>query len=170
MNQGILTIFYCEFVRWCSYVAFLVPVSLHAAIYAWNQHVMSDIEFSSVVEKWSLNVFLENKSSQFPIAISFSPFHPYNHIIECIGNTNAISTICIFAWLDDPHILCACLALLFLNLLIILFKDLVFGIINTLTDVEGERDHGEGINILEWEISSHIVEQSFLVADVEIIL
>lgn len=52
-----------EFIRWCPYVAFLIPVGSGHSKKVSNKHVMPDIKFSVVVKKRSIDIHLNDKGS-----------------------------------------------------------------------------------------------------------
>ena len=74
MNQWIFTCFEAELCWRSSYISLLEPITLKWTVNACYKHVMSDVELTLVVEKWVLDVFLDDKGSEFPISVSLSAF------------------------------------------------------------------------------------------------
>ena len=74
MNQWIFTCFKVELCWRSSYISLLEPITLKWTVNACYKHIMSDVELTLVVKKWVLDVFLDDKGSEFPISVSLSAF------------------------------------------------------------------------------------------------
>lgn len=72
----IFTVLYVVFSRCSSDVTLLIPITFYWPVYAGHKHVVPNIKFPFLVQKWLLNVLLKNISPQTPIAIFLFRFQP----------------------------------------------------------------------------------------------
>lgn len=49
-----------EFIRRCSDIALGIPVSSHDAIKIGDEHIVSDVKLSPIVEEWPIEIQLDN--------------------------------------------------------------------------------------------------------------
>ena len=67
MNEVIIQIFQVEELAGGSNIAFFVPISLQKPVYACNQYIVPNDKFSVIVEKWLINIRLNDVSERLPI-------------------------------------------------------------------------------------------------------
>jgi hypothetical protein len=63
MNEIVFAIFDVILERCSANVALSIPVTFELAIYAGHHHVMSDIEFPPKIQKWLLQILLNDEST-----------------------------------------------------------------------------------------------------------
>lgn len=93
---------YIKLIRWSPDISFLVPIRSGYTKEISYQHIMSDIELSIIVEKWSVNVHLDDECTFLSLFV-------------------ILRLICIVGWCSCRR----CLKLFFMTLLRTLFHDQV---------------------------------------------
>ena len=86
----------------CSDIAFSAPISSDRTANLHQQYKAPDIKFSVIVQKWLLNILLNNKGCFF---IFFETIHDIVlHFFRVIMDHDSITSICIFSGLNDPNL------------------------------------------------------------------
>lgn len=99
-----LKILNIKFISWCSDVAFLKPISLHNSMNMRHQNKVSNIEFSLLVQKRSINVELNYECLLRAVIVGVFWFNYGVQLINFIDNCDTIASICELSRLDDPNI------------------------------------------------------------------
>jgi len=136
MNILIIQICSTVFFRTSSYVSIPVEIRFDNSIDACYKWKTSDVEFSALIQKRIVNVFLKNHR---PISWAVWVYKSSN-FLKLLLNFYSITTIWIFSWFDNPNIfsILSLAALTDLLLTIVVFlKSSVFRIIRTILDMEG---------------------------------
>lgn len=137
--MDILVIQICRgvFFRTCSNVTISVEICLDNSIDTSYKRKTSDIEFSALIEKWIIDVFLKNHSS-VPWAVRV---HKTSNFLKFLFYFYTISSIWVFSRFYNPDIL-SILSLAALTYLlfaiIIFFESYVFSIIWTIFNMESK--------------------------------
>lgn len=135
--MDILIIQICStvFLRTCSYVTIPIEICLDNSIDTCYKWKTSYVEFSTLIQKGIVNVFLKNHCS-----VSWAVWvHETSNFLKFLLHFYSITTIWIFSRFDNPNILSilALAALTDLLFTIIVFlKSYVFRIIWTVLDME----------------------------------
>jgi hypothetical protein len=130
-------------------VALGEPVSLQHSVDRCHQHVVPDVELSSLVEQWLLHVLLDDEGAQRPVTILFLALQSQLDVLYAVTHRYAVTAIAVLAWLHDPHVLDV-LSPLFglLELCVFMKKDLELGVIEPLGDMEGKGQCLKDIHLL----------------------
>ena len=135
MNILIVQICSTVFFRTSSYVSIPIEICLDNSIDTCYKWKTSDVEFSALIQKWIINVFLKNHCP-----ISWAVWvNETSNFLKFLLYFNSITTIWIFSRFDNPNIfsILALAALTDLLLTIVVFlKSCVFRIIRTVLDME----------------------------------
>lgn len=91
-------------IRCCSNVPLLVPVPFYMPVDRRYHHVMTNIEFSSLIQEGFVKVWLDNESFRVSILMTLLVFNKFLNILQSETNVDAISSVCEFARFDDPNI------------------------------------------------------------------
>jgi len=135
MNILIIQICSTVFFRTSSYVSIPIEICLDNPIDTCYKWKTSDVEFSALIQKRIVNVFLKNHCP-----ISWAVWvNETSNFLKFLLYFNSITTIWIFSRFDNPNIfsILALAALTDLLLTIVVFlKSCVFRIIRTVLDME----------------------------------
>lgn len=135
MNILIVQICSTVFFRTSSYVSIPIEIRLDNSIDTCYKWKTSDVEFSALIQKRIVNVFLKNHC---PISRAIR-VNKASNFLKFLLYFNSITTIWIFSRFDNPNIfsILALAALTDLLLTIVIFlKSCVFRIIRTVLDME----------------------------------
>jgi len=136
MNILIIQICRTVFFRTSSYVSIPVEIRLDNSIDACYKWKTSDVEFSTLIQKRIVNVFLKNHCP-----ISWAVWvHKSSNFLKLLLNFYSITTIWIFSGFDNPNIfsifsLAALTDLLFT--IVVFLKSSVFRIIGAVLNMKG---------------------------------
>lgn len=61
MDKLILCVIKLKLKAACSDVSLLIPISFQLTVEPAEEHIAANIEFTAIVEKWSVNIFLDDK-------------------------------------------------------------------------------------------------------------
>lgn len=135
--MDILIIQICStvFFRTSSYVSISIEICLDYSIDTCHKWKTSYVEFSSLIQKWIVNVFLKNHC---PVSWTVWVYET-SYFLKFLLYLYSISTIWIFSWFDNPNIfsilsLDALTDLLFT--IVVFLKSYVFRIIWAVLDME----------------------------------
>ena len=136
MNILIIQICSTVFFRTSSCVSIPVEIRFDNSIDACYKWKTSDVEFSALIQKRIINVFLKNHR---PISWAVWVYKSSN-FLKLLLNFYSITTIWIFSWFYNPNIfsilsLAALTDLLFP--IVVFLKSSVFRIIRAVLDMEG---------------------------------
>ena len=132
-----------------SEVSLAVPVCLEVTVDGSYHHEMSDIKFSSFIEKWSIYIQLHYECFFSTIVMFFLCFYYRIELIYLIDNSNTMTSVSEFSRFDNPYISKRSfnsLSILHLSLLsfnstlsffMICYKSFVLLIFCSFLDVEG---------------------------------
>ena len=134
---------------------------------------MPNVEFSLLIEKRLLNVFLKYICSQWSIAVFFLRFESDFDLIQGGTDSNASSSVSNLPWLYDPNIFNVS-RLIFhsfvIDQIVSLKKLSKFWILQSATDVKCKRYIIKRILLDQLVIFPHGIKQGFLVANVKVTL
>lgn len=150
---------------WCPYVASLEPISFESAVYHCCKHVVSDIKLSSLVQKWSFDVFLEDKGLWSAIIMLTSSFQNVLNLLKWEANYDSIASVCKLSRLDNPNIIEPILFGLFLSLVESLQEVRILLIIDAFFDMEWKRKEIEDSFANWFIVLGHRIQEGFFVAD-----
>jgi hypothetical protein len=173
-------------------VALLVPVGSRDSEEVGDEHVVSDVEFTVVVEHGSIDVHLYDVGAFGLLLVDaavegvaascgVSLFQEGVQFVDLIDHGNSPALVAVLPWLDDPDIphliLIGSSFLLFLLLLldgllplpIVLHELAVLWILHALPDVEGQGDVLVDVLADEGVVLPEVVEERLLVAEVEVV-
>ena len=101
---------------------------------------MANVEFSIFVEQWLFDVLLDDESTRSAIVAFLPSFESDMHIIQRIAHANAVASIAVLPWFDNPHILLLTILLLkALETVVVGQEVLVLWVVETFDQVEGQR-------------------------------
>jgi hypothetical protein len=142
---------------------------------------VANVEFTVVVEQRTIYVHLHYVGPLGLLPLSL--FHQRVELVDLVDYGYASTLVAVLAGLDDPDVaglafncfsLLLGLALLLLDLsgsaLVVLDEASVFWIFGSLADVEGEREVVEDLLADQPVVLLQIVEESLLVAEIEVVL
>ena len=152
MNEVIIQIFQVEELAGGSNIAFFVPISLQKPVYACNQYIVPNVKFSVIVEKWLVNIRLNDVSEWLPI-LMFVTFLYYKVDISESRQTNAFTSVGVFSGLDNPYLL---------GLVLVLLDKFTISLIFPRAYMIGFRDKVKGISIFHCVIMKEGFKQIFL--------
>lgn len=109
MHKLVGQIFNAELPRTCPQVAFVVEVALHVAIDAGDGGVGPNIEFPPVDEQRVVDVFLNNAS---PFLRLGGVNNDLGDFVVVLAHRYALTSVCIFTWLDNPNVVFVSLRIL----------------------------------------------------------
>lgn len=170
-----------ELIGSSSDVAFLVPVSFEDSVELADHHIVANIELSLLVKERSVDVELDNEGLFCTVLMLSLTFHDGIEFIRLIDDCDSIASISQFSWFHDPNIphwssnSHAIFLILFLfaddglTFLVISNESFILWILCALLDVEGQRNDLEEISTDQLVVFFEIVEESFLVAEVEVV-
>ena len=82
---------------------------------------------------------MNDKCARSAIAASLPPFESDVHIVQRIADADAVATIAVLTWFDDPHVLLLTILLLqMLEAAVASQKVFVLGVVNSFDQVECE--------------------------------
>lgn len=138
-------------------ITLLVPVGSCHSIEICHENVMSDIEFALVVEKRTINIFLNDVGlwgftiiAPCFLCLFLCLFYQIIEFIDLINDYDSIASIAILSWLDNPYISFFFLSLLgdgLCSLLKIVDKLSIFWIFESFFDVKCQRNVREDVLI-----------------------
>ena len=114
------------------YVPFLIVESFGVAIDTCHHCIRANIEFSSVIKKRVVNIFLNNACS---LPGSRALLNDPLDFVVFLGDLDSLSAVRIFSRLDDPHVQ----LVVILSVFIVVMEILEVGVGNTIFHVEGHR-------------------------------
>jgi hypothetical protein len=86
-------------------VSFLVPVAFEDPVDAGDHDIVSEVEFSLVVEEWSFDVGLDDVCAIGAIIVAFPLFEHIFDFLQSEAHFDAISPIAIFSRFNNPTII-----------------------------------------------------------------
>lgn len=102
---GCKTMFYCILKRCCANVTILIPITFYYSIYRSYHHIMAEIKFTFLIEKWFLYVGLNYISFKIAIIMALSFFKYCTNLEEIHTYCYAITSVCKLTWFNYPHVL-----------------------------------------------------------------
>ena len=176
-----------ELVGWSSDVSLLVPVGSSYSVEVGDHHVMSDVEFAVVVEEGAVYVHLHDVSSLGLLRLSawlvLWPIYLLNEgiqLVYLIDYCDSSSLVTVLSWLYYPyipHFRFVSPFLMFLPILVnhvlsslVVIDELgVLWVLHALFDVESQWNVVVDIIAHKRVVLSEVIEQGFLVSEVEIV-
>jgi hypothetical protein len=161
------------FAKWhraCPQVPIVIDVALELLALTGEHSEAANIKLAHLVKCWKLYVPLNNKCAVYVVlrlpydCLNFSYFAAYG---------DALASVCIFAWLDNPKVLGVSLSLANLrqNIALVFVEELVeHGVLHSLLNVESQRQHFEGVSALTFVVLAHVVEKGKLIAQMVVSL
>lgn len=131
-------------------ISFTIPIPFQYSIYTCYHHIMPEIKFSLVIEKWLLYIRLHNISSFWPICILLFSFDNCFYLVKTFTNFYAISTVWVLAWFYYPSTLLRFASSfgLFVSLVVVSEEFEVIIILYAFLDVESMRKIIKNVIIL----------------------
>lgn len=83
-------------------VTFAVPVATKVSVVAGDEQIVPDVKLPAVVEK-RLDVFLDDQRTELGATRSLSI--EQGHQSCCLNDLDAVATISVLSWLDNPYFL-----------------------------------------------------------------
>lgn len=150
-----------------SNITFPIPIPFQYSIDTSYHHIMPEIKFPLVIEKWFLYVGLHNISSFWPICILLLSFDNCFNLIKTFTNFYAIPTVWVLTWFDYPSALLWFTSSfrLFVSLVVVSEKFEVIIILYTFLYVKSMRKVIKNVIILFLIIQSHSFKQCFFIAN-----
>ena len=103
MNLSV-KIVYIELVWWSSDIALPEPIGFKYPVNLAYHHVMSDIKFSSFIEKWSIYIQLHYECFFSTIVMFFLCFYYRIELIYLIDNSDTMTSVSELSRFDNPYI------------------------------------------------------------------
>jgi hypothetical protein len=100
MDKPRCDIFNVKLPTGCPEVSFIIPVALHISIYRSNQGETPDVELPTLIEKGSLDVFLNYVAAL--VSVDLGVVYYLSDRLQISADLDATALICIFSRLDDP--------------------------------------------------------------------
>lgn len=151
-----------------SHITLGVPIGLKDSIKRSEKKIVPDIKFSAFVEKWILDVLLNDEGSERSITTFFSGLDSIFDLFESITYCDAITSIAVFSRFHYPNVF-GIFPLLFIPLKNI-GKCFILCIFKSLGDMKSKGNNLKYIFILKTVVFFHVVKQRFFVSNVVILL
>lgn len=103
MDEPILQVLKCKFLRTRPYIPFLIPISLINSLHRGHQNITSNIKLPLIVQEWH-QISLDNVWSLFSIWPLTATFDHLGDLFNSIEDLNAIALVWVLAWLYDPQV------------------------------------------------------------------
>lgn len=170
-----------ELVRSGPYISFFVPVGLENPIQLADHHVVPDVEFASLVKEGPIDVKLHDEGLLGAVLVLAFTLHDGVKLVYLVDDRYAVTAIGQLAWLHNPDVphgttdgqsvllVPFLLADDRLSFFVVSDESLVLWVFGAFFDVESEGNDLEELSIGELVVLLQIVEQSFLVAEIEIV-
>jgi hypothetical protein len=101
---------------------------------------VTNVEFSVFIEQWLFDVLLDDESTRRAIVALLPSFESDMHIIQRIAHADAVASIAVLSWFNNPHILLLAILLLkALETVVVGQEILVLGVVKAFDQVEGQR-------------------------------
>ena len=85
-----------------SKVALLVPVTLQVAVDRAHHSERSDVELSTLVKEWFLDVLLHDVRPL--VAVHVRVLDEALDVVQFLAHLDATPSVRVFSWLDDPNV------------------------------------------------------------------
>jgi len=153
-------------------VAVFVPISFDIPIYASYHHVMTKIEFASVVEERPLDVGLDDVGSIGPISILLPLLKHFFYVLESEAHFNPVASVAVLPRFNNPSII-----LLDFGFILVIFDDFfgsfviipqklkIFLIFKPILDMESQREIVKHLQIHLFVVIGHRIKQSLFIAN-----